>query len=111
MEIDVGEHFTRYPAGRHRSDGRYSGEAFREDYLAPALREHKLVRVFLDGPIGYGSSFLEEAFGGLVRYRAVTKEDLDRKLILMSEDQMLVREICEYISDAACEAKTNIAET
>ena len=35
-EIDLARSFTPYPVGRTRSDGRYSGEAFRDDYLVPA---------------------------------------------------------------------------
>jgi STAS-like domain of unknown function (DUF4325) len=41
--------------------------AFRDDFLVPALGTYDQVRVVLDGTAGYPSSFLEEAFGGLVR--------------------------------------------
>jgi hypothetical protein len=55
------------------SDGEYSGEWFRDDILAPALREaaanSEILTIVLDGTSGYGSSFLEEAFGGLIRRR------------------------------------------
>lgn len=64
--ISIAKHYTDTPGGRNRSDGPYSGERFREDILAPALRQGE-VDVDLDGVLGFGSSFLEEAFGGLIR--------------------------------------------
>jgi len=38
---------TNRPFGRYRSDGEYSGEAFRDDILAPALRRHDHVTLDL----------------------------------------------------------------
>jgi hypothetical protein len=55
-----------FPAGRTREDGPYSGEQFREDWLAPALKKGR-VTVLLDHQAGLPVSFLEEGFGGLVR--------------------------------------------
>lgn len=95
--INIAEQFTRFPAGRYRSDGRYSGERFREDFLAPALRQHAKVAVQLDGTMGYGSSFLEEAFGGLVRAGFESEALLDQ-IVLESRDASLVSEIKEYLS-------------
>lgn len=61
------------PGGRFVADGKYSGEWFRDDILAPVLRDavanSEKVTIVLDGTSGYGSSFLEEAFGGLIRRR------------------------------------------
>jgi STAS-like domain of unknown function (DUF4325) len=69
--ISIAAQFSRYPGPRYRKDGPFSGEEFREEFLAPALQNAgktgSLVIVTLDGVAGYGSSFLEEAFGGLVR--------------------------------------------
>jgi len=69
--ISIAENFSRYPGPRYRKDGPFSGEEFREGYLQPALsaalKDGGIVAVVLDGVAGYGSSFLEEAFGGLVR--------------------------------------------
>lgn len=61
------------PGGRFVTDGDYSGEWFRETVLVPALRsalaESQPLVVIIDDTSGYGSSFLEEAFGGLIRRR------------------------------------------
>ncbi len=69
--INIAKSFTISPGGRKKADGDHSGEEFRDDFLLPIVRkamaEKKTVTVELDGTIGYGSSFLEEAFGGLER--------------------------------------------
>jgi hypothetical protein len=44
------------------------------------------VAVVLDGTAGYPSSFLEEAFGGLVRQRGFSHRDLDKKLTVIAND-------------------------
>lgn len=59
--------FTKYPGPRYKALGSNSGEEFRETYLIPALKTDPKVSVNLDGVLGYGSSFLEEIFGGMVR--------------------------------------------
>lgn len=101
ITIDVGSDFSRVPAGRVRSDGRYSGESFREDCLVPALRKADKVRIALDGALGYGSSFLEEAFGGLLRVHDFNLEDISNKIVLESEDALLIMEIKQYLSEAS----------
>jgi len=73
MTIDIAERFSRHPAGRVPSDGPDNGERFRDDFLVPALKEALArsggtrVIVDIDGCRSFGSSFLEEAFGGLAR--------------------------------------------
>ena len=102
IEIRVAEDFSRTPAGRYRADGPWSGEAFREDHLRPALRGgNQAVIVYLDGVEGYGSSFLEEAFGGLVRAANLTGEFLHRRLRTRTKDRALETEIWDYIDQAA----------
>jgi hypothetical protein len=77
--------FTEFPGGRYREDGEFSGEQFRDDVLIPALADHDRVVVILDGTAGYPSSFLEEAFGGLIR-NGISRAEIDRKLELRADD-------------------------
>lgn len=98
--INVAQDFTRFPSGRFKKNGDTSGEAFRERFLEPPIREGLEIKVDLDGTIGYGSSFLEEAFGGLVRALRIKPEDLNSRLHLTSSDPSLIDEIESYISDA-----------
>lgn len=59
--------FHPYPAGRYPEDGPGNGTTFRDKFLMPAIQRGARVIIDLDGAPGYPSSFLEEAFGGLVR--------------------------------------------
>lgn len=96
--IHVAEEFSKFPAGRHRIDGTFSGERFRQELLAPALRTTPPVTVNLDGAICYSSSFLEEAFGGLVRVYGFSAVELHKILkIVYTRDGSLVTEIWQYI--------------
>jgi hypothetical protein len=95
--ISVVKDYTRFPAGRYRSDGPYSGERFREEVLEPALRENPVIKVKLDGAAGYGSSFLDEAFGGLIRANVIDAGNTEKRLKLESADESLVEEIRSYM--------------
>lgn len=96
--INVANDFSKWPAGRYRGDGPYSGEVFRDDVLVPALARAEIVEVQLDGARGYGSSFLEEAFGGLARLGKYTRQQLKERLKIVSlEDPSLPAEIFFYI--------------
>jgi hypothetical protein len=96
-QIHIPEDYTRYPAGRYISDGSFSGQRFRDELLIPALRQAEVVEVYLDGTLGYGSSFLEEAFGGLVRVGGFDQQELHRRLVLKSSDEALIAEIRQYL--------------
>lgn len=101
--IVIGRDFSTTPSGRYRDDGPFSGAVFRDDRLVPALRENDRVVVDISGVEGYGSSFLEEAFGGLVRNRLFRKKELDEKLILKTTDETkkcFLERIDAYMNDA-----------
>lgn len=99
--VNVARDFTKYPAGRKKSAGPTSGEEFRERFLLPYITNLTKVVIELDGVIGYGSSFLEEAFGGAVRTTGISREQFDALVELRSADQALLTEIREYVSEAA----------
>lgn len=99
-KIIIAENFSKFPAGRYKSDGKYTGEHFRDDCLIPELQASKKLTIYLDGVAGYGSSFLEEVFGGLVRKNIFSKDELDKKIILKTEDTLLKIEITSYMDDA-----------
>lgn len=82
--IIIAEEFSPSPIGRYRTDSDTSGEAFRVDFLVPALKKFDKVTVDLDGTDGYGSSFLEEAFGGLIRNEGFTEKQIKNKLTIVS---------------------------
>jgi len=98
--INIARDFSRYPAGRYKTDGPYAGEFCREKLFVPALIAGDSLVIELDGTRGYGSSFLEEAFGGLVREDGFSSDDLKRRVKLVTKDDALTAEIWEYITEA-----------
>lgn len=100
ITISVASDYSRYPAGRYIADGPFNGERFRKKYLIPNLGKYDIVTVNLDGVRGVGSSFLEEAFGGLVR-NGVSIETLNAKLRLLCADRSIIEEVHGYMTDAA----------
>ncbi len=84
VEIEIAKEYSAYPAGRDDADGPFNGSRFRRDFLLPRYRlavENGVdLVVSLDGVMSFGSSFLEEAFGGLVRKESVKKDDLKNRL-------------------------------
>lgn len=101
--IVIARDFSKFPAGRFLADGDASGAAFRER-LVDALNSNEIVVVVFDGVAGFGSSFLEEAFGGLVRECHMDKAYLDEHLRLRTEESELadfVRLAQRYIEEAA----------
>jgi len=92
--IDVATDFSPYPAGRFRTDGPHAAEQFRDDLLVPALRQGP-VKLVLDGAMGFGASFLDEAFGGLVVH--FTPAELRARLVLESSQPALEAEIWSVV--------------
>lgn len=111
--ISIATDYSTSPAGRTPADGPFNGQRFRDDVLVPALREaiaHDTVLVVdMDGAFSYSSSFLEEAFGGLVRANTFSATDIKKYLQLRSADPIyasFVKDAQLYLSDAL-KARTN----
>lgn len=99
--ISVANQFSVEPFGRYPDDGESNGTRFREEYLCPALEEYEKVTVILDGAEGYGSSFLDESFGGLVRVHGYEEPELRRRITVVSqEDPSLIDEIWDYVKSS-----------
>lgn len=107
--INIAKEFSPYPVGRFYDDGPDSGQRFREEFLEPPLLAGETVEVQLSGTEGFGSSFLDEAFGGVVRKFKFTEEDVRKHLILVADDdpvdQSYLNETLEYITDACRDNK------
>lgn len=104
--IKIAQEFSRFPAGRFVQDGPFSGELFRRKFLEPAMKVAEKIIIEMDGARGYGSSFLEEAFGGLVRL-GIPKQDLRQKLEIHASNNSLRVEILDYIDKAVPVAVTH----
>ena len=95
--ITVVRDFHPRPWGRTEEDGKGNATRFREQHLKPAMNDFDQVIVDLSGYNLYGSSFLEEAFGGLVD-SAHSPESLQAKLrIVHNRLPSLVNEAWSYV--------------
>jgi hypothetical protein len=98
--LSIARQFSMYPGARFKRISEYSGEEFRDNYLIPALNQDAKVTVDLDGVVGYGSSFLEEVFGGLVRaMHWMSRSDVDAHIQLKSTHSSWLQEANQYIDD------------
>lgn len=107
LVISIAKDFTSRPGGRTKVMGPGSGEAFR-DLLVRHLKRlpEETIEVELDGTEGYGSSFLEEAFGGIIRNRLLPAEDALRRIIVVARTpayRSYAGEARQYMLDAARE--------
>jgi STAS-like domain of unknown function (DUF4325) len=105
--ISIATDYSTSPAGRTPADGPFNGQRFRDSILAPALREainqNAVLVVDLDGAFSYSSSFLEEAFGGLVRTGLFSAAEITAHLELRSNDPIyasFVKDAQAYLRDA-----------
>lgn len=109
MEISIAKDFSIIPGARFPEEGDFSGQDFRRKLLLPKLKEainsNDFLYVILDGTAGLGTSFLEEAFGGLIREDNISYESIKSHLRFVSdEDPEYIDEIYEYIEDAHAQA-------
>lgn len=99
MKINVAKDFSKNPSGRYIEDGKASGEVFLKNILLPAVKTHDIVEINFDGVRGYGSSFLEEAFGGFIRETKMTLVEFFKKVKIITQDPLLEQEIKGYLED------------
>ena len=101
ITISLADDFTPAPLGRNK------GREFRDSILLPKIREaeqsNETVVVSMDGAEGFGSSFAEEAFAGLVAEGHYTAKRLRELLKVESNDDGLksyIDLLWEYVEDA-----------
>lgn len=105
LELIIAIDFSTVPGARYPEEGDFSGQEFRNDVLIPKIKEamsnHVHLIIDLDGTAGYGTSFLEEAFGGLIRIDDYSLSVLEDLFIFKSdEDIEYINEIKGYMKDA-----------
>lgn len=96
--------YTNKPGGRYVTDGPFSGEDFRKKCLHKLIKEYRKnnqkILLDFDGGYGYGNSFLEESFGGLVRDGIKEKEILQAFEFKSEEEPSLIEKVNRYIKEA-----------
>ncbi len=103
MKIVIAKDFSDTPGGRKISEGEFSGELFRQQLLLPkyeeAVKKNDKLEIDFDGAFGYPPSFLDEAFGGLVKI--LNKKNILENIVIISNDDLTIeRRIKKYIADA-----------
>lgn len=103
--LNIAKDFSRCPGARFRSEGDFSGEEFRTDYLVPkiklAIEKGVNLIIVLDGSAGYSTAFIEESFGGLIRNDKFSLKELNDVLVFVSdEDPSYVDDIKAYMEHA-----------
>lgn len=113
MEIYVATQYTRTPNARFEKQAKgQSGEGFREKLLLPKLKEciqrDDTLYVYFDGCLGAGVSFLEEAFGGLIR-AGMSFNDIQSHLrIIWRSNPRKQLQAEEFIKKAHNDQKANL---
>lgn len=110
ISIKIAKDFSTAPGPRYIHEGDNSGELFRQNILFPkvsqAIELNIPFEVDLDDTAGYGTSFLEESFGGLIRKHNLPYEKIMSLMILISnEEDYLIDDVNEYLKDAYDESK------
>lgn len=106
IKLIIAKEFSTAPGPRYNVEGDWSGEKFRKGVLLPkllaAINEGKIVYIDLDGTAGYGTSFLEEAFGGLIREEHLEIATIKKHIEIKSnEEPYLIDDITSYLEDAS----------
>lgn len=99
IEIVISKEFSKEPFGRTDKDGQFNGSKFRDRFIIPALKQGKRIVINFDGAEGYGSSFLEESFGGLVRNGFNDTTIHEQITLISNDDPSIIEEVNEYIRE------------
>jgi hypothetical protein len=102
--FSIAQRFGPYAGPRFKRQGAHSGEALRGMLVNFLDAQTGIVTIILDGTRGMGSSFLDEAFGGLIRSEGKSKDELKRRLRFQSlVDPSYIQTINDSIERAAPE--------
>ena len=97
--INICKDFSEIPYGRNERHGPKNGTAFRK-ILVDALKENDVVKVdFEDLVFIPGSSFMDEAFGGLTRDEGFTESELKEHLQIINSSEDIKEEVEEEIAE------------
>jgi hypothetical protein len=103
IRLSVAEEFSKTPGPRTRAEGEHSAEEFLDTILErrfdEAVGSDAVLLVDLDGGYGFGTSFLEEAFGGLARKKGIQLV-LDHLDFRSEEEPYLRDDVLTYIREA-----------
>ena len=107
--FSIARHFSPNPGPRLAKQGAHSGEALRRKLVRILESTQSTVLVDLDGTRGIGSSFLDEAFGGLIRTERKSRDDILKRLKFQSRiDPSYIETILDSINRASAEQQSSV---
>ena len=96
IKYDFIKEFTKYPGPRFKKLGKYSGEQFREEVLRPIFLNDQKIDIDATGVLGFGPSFLDEAFSPLAKEYGL--ETFKEKIKFHSaNDEKLYEKMMSYV--------------
>lgn len=99
--FSIARDFSPNPGPRYARQGPNSGESLRRRLIRLLDSFPGVITIDLDGTRGIGSSFLDEAFGGLVRSERKPKDEVLRRFRFRSSlDPSYVDDILDSIKRA-----------
>lgn len=102
--FNISTDFSKSPGPRYTRQGPMSGEKLRQQLVKLLKESEGTITIVLDGTRGIGSSFLDEAFGGLIRNEGFTLAQVrSRFLFISSLDPTYIQEIDESLDRAVKE--------
>jgi STAS-like domain of unknown function (DUF4325) len=104
LTFNIADDFSKSPGPRYSWQGPMSGEVLRRQ-LVKLLRDPiSRITIILDGTRGFGSSFLDEAFGGLIRSDGFSFDEVRNRMNFVSDfDPTYIQEINESLERAVKE--------
>ena len=84
--LTVAKDYSQYPGGRYLEDGVGNATDFREKHLVPMLEKNKPFLIDLNGVVAYPVSFIDEAFGALVRTKRYSADRLLKQIKFRATD-------------------------
>ena len=106
-KINIAKDFSPYPAGRYKSEGITSGEAFLVDHLMgkllAAVIDNCLLEIDLNEMNGYPSSFISGSFGKLTF-------ELGKSIGLDKASKLIKKHIVLKCEDSVARAKAILDE-
>ena len=100
--IKIARDFTKAPGFRFKKQGPKSGEELREHLREPLFEDpddKHIITIDFNGCYGFATSFLEEAFGGLVR-KTKMKNILERFRFVADDNHEVKESVIRYIKEA-----------
>lgn len=95
--------WTRFPGGRFKKDGDFSGEKFREEFLEKEVVEGTDFEIDFNGIFTVDWSFLDEALGHYVAQ--LGQQEFRRRFVIIADDDPDIEQEMETVIERRTEKR------